>query len=215
MDQIRCAQVAAVCECSAMELTSPLCHVERKSLIPLSHYPSRAQDTTRSDIFWTVVIPVSSLFHIRCGSNFKRSYTMHKLSKKLFTLCRLKLAAKLRLVASSLRSDNVRWRFKNPVNQSLPARPFLHQTLGHGTFNFFCKFESEHSNFSGRKAVIHLRRFQHICVISASSCDAVKIWFMCFRSISGAFPLVVAMLCAAHWILERQYESICHFGWPK
>ncbi|KAJ9577435.1 hypothetical protein L9F63_006006, partial [Diploptera punctata] len=51
--------------------------------------------------------------------------TPSKLSKKLLTLCRLKLVLRLKLVGSGTLSDKFVCRFINPENQSLLALLFL------------------------------------------------------------------------------------------
>ena len=71
--------------------------------------------------FCTVVQPVLSKFQILSGVNSLLSKTKAYLSKKVLTLCLLKLVARLSDVFSGVLRDKLGYRFIKPESQLLPA----------------------------------------------------------------------------------------------
>lgn len=70
---------------------------------------------------WTVVTPVSSMFHTSDAVNWCLMYTVWRLEKKTPTVCWLKLVALATLVACGFLIDSEPCLFRKPVNQSFPA----------------------------------------------------------------------------------------------
>lgn len=80
--------------------------------------------------FSTVWTPVSSKFQIREGVSLYFVIWLPNFSKNSSTLCQLNEVARPALVASGVLIESVGFLFKNLVNQSLPASPFLCQDGG-------------------------------------------------------------------------------------
>ena len=78
-----------------------------------------------------MVQPVSFTFQILSGENPFLSKIKAYLSKKVLTLCLLKLVARLSDVLSDVLRDKLGCRFIKPESQSLPACFPLTQELGY------------------------------------------------------------------------------------
>ena len=82
--------------------------------------------------FCTIVIPVSSTFHISLASHLCLSMTLARVSLNISTVGRLKAVAHPMLVTSGVLMDRLGCRLRNPAKQSHPTRPISLQLRGMG-----------------------------------------------------------------------------------
>ena len=108
----------------AIVTSAPLSPDVRK---PTCLYPFRATTLSR---LWTVVTPVSCMFHMSFSWNLLRDRTVLRLSKNALTFILLKLLARARLVTSVVLIDRVGCRLRKAVNQSARTCYFSLQLLG-------------------------------------------------------------------------------------
>ena len=125
-------KVGGICAPEEFTQHTPVTSWPRSADVTCPSCLTRLSPTTFGGL-WTVVIFVSSMFQILPGWILYLVSTSLRLLKNIETLCRLKLVARPKLVASGFLIERLRLLFMKAVSQPLPATLARCQLSGNGT----------------------------------------------------------------------------------